>query len=400
MTGAVGTVGTTGTSGGVTVTGLHKSFGTQAVLRGIDLEVPAGSFVAVLGPSGSGKTTLLRTIAGFERPDEGTITIGGTVVDGVGIAVPVEQRHIGYVAQEGSLFPHLSVRDNVAFGLPRRLRRRSEVDRLIEAVGLADLASRYPDQLSGGQQQRVAVARALAIEPSLVLLDEPFASLDAQLRSSVRAEVCEILRRSATTAILVTHDQDEALATADLVAVLRRGLIAQIGTPRQLYQRPVDTELAMFLGEANLVEGISDGRTADTPFGRLPLHRPTAPVVTTPASTLVTAQVVTTPASTLVTAPVTVLLRPEQLILSTGGGTGIRARVVRTEYHGHDATVYLAPEPAIGRSAPGAGSVGQLVASDPGRPGELVARVTGGQLIEPGADVLVSAEGPVQAWPA
>jgi len=385
--GTSGTAGTSGAAGGVTVTGLHKSFGTEAVLRGIDLEVPAGSFVAVLGPSGSGKTTLLRTIAGFERPDEGTITIGGTVVDGVGIAVPVEQRHIGYVAQEGSLFPHLSVRDNVAFGLPRRRRRRSEVDRLIEAVGLADLASRYPDQLSGGQQQRVAVARALAIEPSLVLLDEPFASLDAQLRSSVRAEVCEILRRSATTAILVTHDQDEALATADLVAVLRRGLIAQIGTPRQLYQRPVDTELAMFLGEANLVEGISDGRTADTPFGRLPLHRPTAPVVTTPASTLVTA-------------PVTVLLRPEQLVLSTGGGTGIRARVVRTEYHGHDATVYLAPEPAVGRSAPGAGSVGQLVASDAGRPGQLVARVTGGQLIEPGADVLVSAEGPVQAWPA
>src|SRR5580698_1872305 len=209
------------------VTGLHKAFGTHPVLTGLDLEVPEGSLTAILGPSGSGKTTLLRLLAGFDRADRGEIVIGGTVVDDDRTHVPPERRRIGYVPQEGSLFPHLTVAANVAFGLSRKGRRFGEAESLLAAVGLEGLGKRYPHQLSGGQQQRVALARALAIEPAVVLMDEPFASLDAHLRASVRADVQRIFHEAGTTAILVTHDQDEALSVADLVAVLRDGRIAQ-----------------------------------------------------------------------------------------------------------------------------------------------------------------------------
>ncbi len=221
----------------VTVTGLHKSFGPHPVLAGLDLEVPAGSLTAILGPSGSGKTTLLRVLAGFERPDAGLISIGGSPVDGPGVYVAPERRRIGYVPQEGSLFPHLTVAANVGFGLTARGRRSGTVDAMLTTVGLAGFGRRYPHQLSGGQQQRVALARALAIEPAVVLLDEPFASLDARLRAGVRADVQQIFRRAGTTAVLVTHDQDEALSTADRVAVLRDGKIAQCAPPEALYRR-------------------------------------------------------------------------------------------------------------------------------------------------------------------
>src|SRR5580658_8988797 len=210
------------------VTGLHKAFGTHPVLTGVDLEVPEGTLTAILGPSGSGKTTLLRLLAGFDRADRGEIVIGGTVVDDDRTHVPPERRCIGYVPQEGSLFPHLTVAANVAFGLPAKQRRAGKPDTLLAAVGLDGLGKRYPHQLSGGQQQRVALARALAIEPAVVLLDEPFASLDAHLRASVRADVHHVLRQAGTTSILVTHDQDEALSMADRVAVLRHGVIAQL----------------------------------------------------------------------------------------------------------------------------------------------------------------------------
>ena len=211
----------------LTVSGLYKAFGTHPVLTGLDLDVPAGSFTAILGPSGSGKTTLLRLLAGFERADAGSIAIGDRVVDGPGTSqIPPERRQLGYVPQEGALFPHLTVAANVGFGLPAR-RRAARTAELLEAVGLAGMGGRYPHQLSGGQQQRVALARALAIRPEVVLLDEPFASLDAHLRASVRADVLEICRAAGTTAILVTHDQDEALSMADRIAVLRDGRIVQ-----------------------------------------------------------------------------------------------------------------------------------------------------------------------------
>ena len=216
---------------GFEITDLHKSFGAQQVLGGLQLVAEAGSFTAVLGTSGSGKTTLLRLLAGFDRPDRGTIAIGGLVVDDETRHLAPEQRRIGYVPQEGTLFPHLSVEGNIGFGLDRG-NRRARVAELLELVGLVGLGRRYPHQLSGGQQQRVALARALAIEPELVLLDEPFASLDTSLRASVRDEVRMILRASGTTAVLVTHDQDEALSLADRVAVLRHGAIAQYAPPR------------------------------------------------------------------------------------------------------------------------------------------------------------------------
>ena len=242
------------------VAGLDKRFGAHQVLADLSLDVPAGSLTAILGPSGSGKTTLLRVLAGFEHADAGTVT--DRLRDGrrAGPCSSPERRRIGYVPQEGSLFPHLTVAANVAFGLSRRTwgrdRRARRCAELLEAVGLGGLDRRYPHQLSGGQQQRVALARALAIAPEVVLLDEPFASLDANLRASVRADVQQLLKESGTTTVLVTHDQDEALSTADRVAVLRDGGIAQCAAPQELYCRPVDADMARFIGEANLIPGV------------------------------------------------------------------------------------------------------------------------------------------------
>lgn len=263
----------------LTLSGVAKSYGRQPVLHGVDLEVPAGALAAVLGPSGSGKTTLLRVVAGFERADAGTVSLGGQVVDDGRRQLPPERRKIGYVPQDGGLFPHLTVAGNVAFGLPGRARRHTAaVGELLERVGLTGLDGRYPHQLSGGQQQRVALARALAVRPQLVLLDEPFSALDAGLRASIRADVQTILREFGATAILVTHDQDEALSMADLVAVVRDGRIAQCATPHELYRRPADPQLASFVGEANLLpgtfepEGGSGPATVRTVLGSLPLH--------------------------------------------------------------------------------------------------------------------------------
>jgi len=342
----------------VAVTGLHKAFGTHPVLAGVDLEVPAGSLTAILGPSGSGKTTLLRLMAGFDRADAGTIKIGDVLVDGPGVHTPPERRRIGYVPQEGSLFPHLTVEANVGFGLAARERRGGKVAGLLEAVGLGGFGQRYPHQLSGGQQQRVALARALAIEPAVVLLDEPFASLDAQLRASVRADVQEIFRRAGTTAILVTHDQDEALSVADRVAALRDGKIAQCATPEDLYCRPADPELASFVGDANLLEGVLNGGVVKTLLGNLPLD---AAAVTDAG-----------------TGQVTVLIRPEQIELEPSAD-GVPGRVTAFGYHGHDAVVHVQPE----RDADGQ---------------TIVVRIAGGAPRAGGAPGNLRARGPVFAW--
>jgi iron(III) transport system ATP-binding protein len=315
----------------LTVTGLRKSFASQSVLTGVDLEVPAGSFTAILGPSGSGKTTLLRLLAGLDRPDGGTVVIGGVVMDDDHTHVPAERRRLGYVSQEGSLFPHLTVEANVAFGLPRHARHGPEVAALLDIVGLTGLGRRYPHELSGGQQQRVAVARALAVRPQAVLLDEPFASLDAQLRASVRADVKEILLSAGTTAVLVTHDQDEALSVADLVAVIRDGRIAQVATPEELYARPADAELARFVGAANLVEGEREDDHVHSALGE-------AIAADVPA--------------TAGRHAVTVLVRPEQLEIVTGDESsvpgGVIAHVLSTSFHGHDCLVQLQLESRLG----------------------------------------------------
>ncbi len=346
---------------GLEVEDLHKSFGTQPVLTGVDLTVPEGSLTAVLGPSGSGKTTLLRVVAGFERADRGRVTIRGRKVEDARHALRPEQRGIGYVPQEGSLFPHLTVAANVAFGV-RRSRRKlgGTTDQLLEMVGLSGMGHRYPHQLSGGQQQRVALARALAIRPALVLLDEPFSSLDTGLRASVRADVQDVLRAEETTAVLVTHDQDEALSMADQVAVIRNGSIGQFGTPQELYDYPVDPDMARFLGDANLVSGTVDGDTVITPFGslrrrRIPDERPFS-------------------------GPVVALVRPEQLRLSTDmGGNGLRATVVRTQFHGHDKVITVA--------AHNADETPITIRSDGGLP------------MDSGTEVEVTADGSAATWP-
>jgi iron(III) transport system ATP-binding protein len=273
----------------VQITDLRRTFAASppvAALRGVDLTVEAGQLLAVLGPSGCGKTTLLRCLAGLERADGGTIEVSGTAVVGPGLHVAPERRRIGLVPQEGALFPHLDVARNIAFGLNRssRAERRERVDELLDLVGLQGLGRRRPDELSGGQQQRVALARALAPRPEVVLLDEPFSALDTSLRASVREEVAATLRAAGTTALLVTHDQVEAMSMADVVAVMRDGAIVQRGTPADVYRRPVDGWTARFLGDAVIVGGVRDGDLVDTPFGRLRLagadDAPVGPSVT------------------------------------------------------------------------------------------------------------------------
>jgi iron(III) transport system ATP-binding protein len=345
---------------------LHKSFAEVPALCGVDLSVPTGSFTAVLGPSGSGKSTLLRVIAGFERADRGSVTLGGVVVEDDRHHEAPEARRVGYVPQEGALFPHLTVERNVGFGVRGRAERRRRVDELLDMVGLAGLGRRYPHQLSGGQQQRVALARALAVGPQMILLDEPFAALDARLRASVRAEVLDVLHRAGTTSVFVTHDQDEALSLADQVAVLDGGRVQQVGSPRQLYLHPADPGVARFVGSANLIEGIVRGPRVDTALGELGLH----PADRAPGRPLPGAAVV--------------LVRPEQLELGAVEGAPLVVRVAQSEYFGHDAIVTVVPEhgaPALGVAT-------------------LVVRTTGGEDWPRGTRAGVRVRGPVLAWPS
>ena len=265
----------------LSVRGLTKTFSTRqgpgtAALDRADLEVADGAFAAVLGPSGSGKTTLLRCIAGFERPDTGVITLGGRTLDSPSTpSVRAHDRGIGIVPQEGALFPHLSVARNIGFGLTQvdRKRRRDRVEDLLELVGMEGLGDRRPHQLSGGQQQRVALARALAPKPQLILLDEPFSALDAKLRVELREEVQALLHRVGATAMLVTHDQSEALAMADHLVVIRDGHIVAAGEPRDVYDRPPDLDTGRFLGDAAVLPGDvtsdADGHSVECVLGRL-----------------------------------------------------------------------------------------------------------------------------------
>jgi iron(III) transport system ATP-binding protein len=256
------------------ISGLQKAFGNHVVIDGIDLEVEPGEFVALLGPSGSGKTTMLRLVAGFEDADAGEIRLANRILVHDGISVPPERRKIGMVFQDYALFPHLSVRQNVAFGLPRGKQRNDQVEAVLQRVGLGPWIDQMPHFLSGGQQQRVALARALAPNPSIVMLDEPFSNLDPALRMQVRADVRQILRDAGVTAVLVTHDQEEALSIADRIAVLFDGRIAQYAAPEDIYDRPATREVAAFVGDAQFVPGVGRGDTVETVLGTLPLANP------------------------------------------------------------------------------------------------------------------------------
>lgn len=262
----------TQTKAGIRIENLHLSFGETKVLEGIDMVIEPGEFFAFLGPSGSGKSTLLRAIAGFGPTPRGRILIGDRDIANL----PPWKRNVGMVFQSYALWPHMSVRRNVAFGLEERRMPASKiapkVEAALETVGLLHLADRMPGQLSGGQQQRVALARTIAIEPQVLLLDEPLSNLDAALRVQMRRELLALQRKLGLTTIFVTHDQEEANTTSDRMAVLDKGVIQQIGTPQQLYDHPVNSFVAGFLGTANVLSGASDGAHFVTKAGqRLPV---------------------------------------------------------------------------------------------------------------------------------
>ena len=324
QTSTVATVGyhDPGARGRLEVSGLVKSFGSQQVLRGVTLSVDPGSTTAIVGPSGSGKTTLLRLIAGFERAEAGSVTLSGRSLAGVGAWVPAHHRDVGYVAQDGALFPHLTVGQNVAFGIDSarlptgRKATQARVAELLEMVSLdAALAGRRPHEISGGQQQRVALARALAREPELMLLDESFSALDAGLRVATRRTVAKVLHDAGITTVLVTHDQAEALSFADQVAVMRDGLLAQVDSPLEVYTRPVDRATAEFLGDAVMLEAWVEGDTASCSLGAVRL------------------------APTTRRGRVQLMLRPEQIRVDEDGP--IRGVVVDTDYFGPESTVRL-----------------------------------------------------------
>lgn len=345
------------------IAGLAKAFGGETVLRDVNLDVASGRLVAILGASGSGKTTLLRLICGFERAEAGTIAVDGHLVAASGLHMPTQQRRIGYVAQEGALFPHLSVAENIVFGLPRWARRaRHRVSELLDLVGLPmGFADRPPQALSGGEQQRVALARALAPAPNLVLLDEPFSSLDAASRSDTRDAVAAALTAAGATGLLVTHDQAEALSMGHEVAVLRHGRLVQVAEPMTLYRRPQDAALAGFVGEAVMLPATVKGGYAHCALGALTLGRP------------------------MPDGCVEVLVRPEQIRLGEDGGAGgVPARVRGTTFYGHDARVDLQ-------------LLGQIPEWDAALP--LFARVAGHQIPARGSEVRLCVEGDVIAFP-
>jgi iron(III) transport system ATP-binding protein len=289
--------------------GVTKRFGDTTAVDGASLCVERGEVVALLGPSGCGKTTLLRLIAGFERPDNGSVEVAERRVAGPGAWVPPEQRRVGMVFQDYALFPHLTVSENVGFGLPRR-ERAARVTELLAVVGLDALGRRYPHELSGGQQQRVALARALAPSPELVLLDEPWSNVDPFLRESLRSEVAEIIRPLGVTVLLVTHDREEAFSLADRIALMRDGAVVQEGTSEEIYFAPVSRWAAEFVGAANVLDGrVVDG-FIETRVGSFPANG---------SSGLDAAQV---------------LVRPELLELEPDPAGS--AEVVGREFRGHD----------------------------------------------------------------
>jgi iron(III) transport system ATP-binding protein len=280
---------------------------------GLSLVVPEGGLTAVVGPSGCGKTSLLRAIAGFEVPAAGEVWMAGEVVAGPLRWVDPEDRRVGMVFQQGALFPHLTVAGNVGYGLRRRPGARERAAEVLRLVGLEELAGRFPDELSGGQQQRVALARALAPSPRVVLLDEPFASLDAGLRARLREEVREILERAGTTALLVTHDQEEALSIADRVVVMDLGRVIQEGTPDRVYRRPATAQVARFLGDGQLLECEVRGGLARSVLGEAPVDGPEG-------------------RGFLLVRPEDVEIRPD----GRQGDPGVPGVVARRRFFGHD----------------------------------------------------------------
>ncbi len=330
--------------------GVTKRFGSTVAVDASDLIVGRGDTLALLGPSGCGKTTMLRIIAGFESADAGEVELDGRLLTGRGVFVPPEKRRVGLVFQDFALFPHMDIGANVAFGMPSGADKRERVERMLTLVGLGGLARRMPHELSGGQQQRVALARTLAAEPKLVLMDEPFSNLDPGMRSRVRAEVRKLVESLGMTTLFVTHDQEEALSISERVAVMLSGRIVQTGAPADVYRNPANREVAEFLGDANVVAGDAhDGR--------------------------VTFELGSAPSDGAYSGAVQVMIRPEDLALDESGR---RALVIESEYYGHDQMITVRLE---------SGTVVRI-------------RDLPGRRLSPGDDVGVALRGDVVVFPA
>ena len=296
---------------------LKVNLGNRLILDDLSFSLAEGQIAALLGPSGCGKTTLLRSIAGLIQPSDGTIRFGKQLVSLSSLVMPSHKRKIGYVPQEGALFPHLSVADNIAFGLDRSVFTKDQIRQttkeMLNLIGLQGFENRMPSQLSGGQQTRVALARALAIKPAIVLLDEPFSALDAALRGDLRSDVIDLLRASKTTAILVTHDREEALVSADVVALMREGQIVQQGSPEAVYSKPISPSIAISTGDALVLNASqnADGSTAYL-FNSSNVASPNGQIV----------------------------IRPEEIQIDrTLSATSPKGRISKIDYYGHDAMV-------------------------------------------------------------
>jgi iron(III) transport system ATP-binding protein len=309
-----------GLTSGLILDGIYHSYGDRLVLAGLNLTVSAGEVVCLLGPSGCGKTTALRIAAGLERLSRGRALINGEVASDRNTHLAPERRSVGFLFQDFALFPHLNVRDNIAFGIANlpAAERRARTDRLLETVGLGDYADAYPHILSGGQQQRVALARALAPQPRVMLLDEPFSDLDARLRDEVRDQTLHILKESGVATLMVTHDPEEAMWMADRIALMRDGVIVQMGSPSELYFRPADAFAASFFGDVNRLAGSVSGGRVSTPVGELD------------AGTLQDGL------------DVDVLIRPEAIRVETdNSGAGRPGRVLASRLLGRSSLIHL-----------------------------------------------------------
>ena len=303
------------------VSHLNVNFGERHVLSDLSFSLAPGEIASLLGPSGCGKTTLLRAIAGLLQPSAGTIRLGTQLVGLSSVVLPAHKRQTGYVPQQGALFPHLNVARNIAFGLDKKTFSKQEISaitqEMLALIGMSGYENQMPTELSGGQQTRVALARALAVKPKMILLDEPFSALDAELRNELRTDVVALLRAQGTTAILVTHDREEALVSSDKVVLMRDGKIAQMGTPEEVYESPISPSIAVSTGDALVLDAqkFSNGSIS---YAISPSNAGQTPSESG-----------------------CVVIRPEEISIKKAGTTGVAATLIQLDYYGHDAMLVL-----------------------------------------------------------
>jgi len=305
------------------VSHLTVNFGDRTVIDDLSFNLKEGEIASLLGPSGCGKTTLLRAIAGLLQPREGTIRFGSQLVGVSTVVLPPHKRRTGYVPQQGALFPHLNVAKNIAFGLDKKELSTQEINatvsEMLSLIGMSGYENQMPTELSGGQQTRVALARALAVKPKMVLLDEPFSALDAELRNELRSEVVALLRKQGTTAILVTHDREEALVSSDKVVLMRDGKIAQYGTPEEVYESPVSPSVAVSTGDALILKA-EQSDNGSTRYAISSLESESKNAIASNGY---------------------VVIRPEEISVSKNSSLGVAGTLIQLDYYGHDAMLVI-----------------------------------------------------------